>query len=163
MKLFLSVILSLSIYTTCSGQTKADALQSLGEKIDIHKLYDSEKNYNYLLEEADINHNKTIKFIQFCTAYKLCSTAYYLTAKEYSEITVKQEAKSKYIQIFFPKNSIETKNINIKTEEHFKGENTSSITIFLEKDTPESDVNKIIKGFVDLLKMYDIKKKEILD
>lgn len=160
--LFIAFFL-LSIYTKCSSQTKAKALLSLGEIIDIHKLYDSKKNYNYLLEEVTINQNKTIKFIQFCTAYKLCSTAYYLTAKEYSEITVKEKAESKYIQIFFPNNSIETKKINIKTEEHFNGETASSITIFLEKDTPQSEVNKIKKGFVDVLKMYGIKKKNILD
>ena len=153
----------LTIYTQCSSQTKAEALLSLGEKIDIHKLYDSEKKYNYLLEEVDINHNKTIKFIQFCTAYKLCSTAYYLTAKEYSKITIQKNTKSKYIQIFFPNNSVETKNINIKTEEHFDGKTASSITIFLERDTPHSEVNKIKKGFVDLLKMYNIKKKNILN
>ncbi|WP_438426232.1 hypothetical protein [Aquimarina macrocephali] len=161
-KLFVALFL-LSIYTKCSSQTKAEALISLGEKIDLNKLYDSEKNYNYLLEEVDFNHKKTIKFIQFCTAFKLCSTAYYLTAKEYSKITVKQKAESKYIQIFFPNNSIKTKKINIKTEEHFNGETASSITIFLEKDTPQSEVNKIKKGFVDLFKMYTIKRKDILD
>ncbi len=149
-------------YAKCLSQTKAEALQSLGEKIDIHKLYDSKKNYNYLLEEVDFNHKKTIKFIQFCTAGKLCSTAYYLTAKKYSEITVKQTDKTKYIQIFFPNNSIETKKINIKTEEHFDGETASSITIFLEKNTPQTEVNKIKKGFIDLLKMYNIEKKDIL-
>ena len=86
-----------------------------------------------------------------------------MTAKEYSEITVKQKAESKYIQIFFPNNSIETKKINIKTEEHFDGETTSSITIFLEKNISESEVNKIKKGFVDLFKIYNIKRKDILD
>ena len=112
----------------------------------------AKKNYNYLLEEVDFNHKKTIKFIQFCTVGKLCSTAYYLTTKEYSKITVKQTDKSKYIQIFFPNNSIETKKINIKTEEHFRGETTSSITIFLEKNTPQTEVNKIKTGFVNLFK-----------
>ena len=163
MKNLFIVFFLLSIYTQCSSQTKAEALLSLGEKIDTHKLYDSEKNYNYLLEEVEINNNKTIKFIQFCTAFKLCSTAYYLTVKEYSKITVKEEAESKYIQIFFPNNSIETKKINIKTEEHFDGKNSSSITIFLEKETPHSEVDKIKKGFVDLFKMYNIKKKNILN
>ena len=163
MKNLFIVFLLLSIYTKCSSQTKAEALLSLGEKIDIHKLYDSEKNYNYLLEEVDFNHKKTIKFIQFCTTFKLCSTAYYLTAKEYSEIIVKQKSESKNIQIFFPNNSIKTKKINIKTEEHFNGENASSITIFLEKNTPQSEVNKIKKEFVDLFKMYNIKRKDVLD
>lgn len=163
MKNLFIVIFLLSINAKCLSQNKAEALLSLGEKIDIHKLYDSEKNYNYLLEEVDFNHHKTIKFIQFCTAFKLCSTAYYLTAKEYSKIVVKQKAESKYIQIFFPDNSIETKKINIKTEEHFNGEKASSITIFLEKNTPESEVNKIKKGFIDLFKMYGIKKKDVLD
>ncbi len=146
------------IYTNCSSQTKAEAFLFLNEKIDIHKLYDSKKNYNYLVEEVNFKHKNTIKFIQFCTAEKLCSTAYYLTAKEYSDITVKQKAESKYVQIVFPNNSIETKNINIKTEEHFDGENASSIKIFLEKNTPQSEVNKIKKGLIDLLEMYNIKK-----
>ena len=164
MKNLFIVFFLLSIYTQCSSQTKAEALLSLNEKIDTHKLYDSEKNeYNYLLEEVEINNNKTIKFIQFCTAFKLCSTAYYLTAKEYSKITVKEEVESKYIQIYFPNNSIKTANINIKTEEHFDGKNSSSITIFLEKETPHSEVDKIKKGFVDLFKMYNIKKENILN
>ncbi len=163
MKNLFTVFFLLFIYTKCSSQTKAEALLFLNEKIDIHKLYDSEKNYNYLLEEVEFNHKKTIKLIQFCTAFKRCSTVYYLTAKEYSEITVKQNAESQYIQIFFPNNSIETKKINIKTEEYFNGESTSSITIFLEKNAPQSEVNTIKKGFVDLFKMYNIKRKDILD
>jgi hypothetical protein len=158
--LFIAFLL-LFTYTKCFSQTKAEALLSLGERIDIHKLYDSKKNYNYLLEEVDFNLKKTIKFIQFCTAGKLCSTAYYITAKEYSKITVKQTGKSKYIQIFFPNNSIKTQKINIKTEEHFNGKNTSSITVFLEKDTPQTEVNTIKKKFIDILKMYNIKKKNI--
>jgi hypothetical protein len=158
--LFIAFLL-LFTYTKCFSQTKAEALLSLGEKIDIHKLYDSKKNYNYLLEEVDFKHKKTIKFIQFCTDGKLCSTAYYLTAKEYSTITVKQTEKSKYIQIFFPKNSIETQKINIKTEEHFNGKTASNIIVFLEKDTPQTEVNTIKKKFVDILKMYNIKKKNI--
>ncbi|WP_435262065.1 hypothetical protein [Tenacibaculum sp. nBUS_03] len=163
MKNLFIVFFLLSIYTQCSSQTKAEALLYLNEKIDTHKLYDSEKNYNYLLHEVEINNNKTIKFIQFCTAFKLCSTAYYLTAKEYSKITVKEEVESKYIQIFFPNNSIGTKKINIKTEEHFDGKNSSSITIFLEKETPHSEVDKIKKGFVDLFKMYNIEKMKRVD
>ncbi|WP_299157372.1 hypothetical protein [uncultured Tenacibaculum sp.] len=158
--LFIAFFL-LFVYTKCSSQTKTEALESLGERIDVYKLNNSKKNYNYLLEEVDFNHNKTVKFIQFCTAFKLCSTAYYLTAKEYSEITVKENTESKYIQIFFPNNSIETKKINIKTEEHFNGKTTSSITVFLEKNTPKSEVNKITKAFVDILKMYNIKKKTL--
>ncbi len=149
--------------TKCLSQTKAEAFQSLSKKIDMHKLYDSKKNYNYLLHEADFNHEKTIKFIQFCIDGELCSTAYYLTAKEYSEITVKETDKRKCIQIFFPNNSIETQKINRKTEEHFSGETASSITVFLEKNTPETEVNKIKKGFADLLKMYHIEKKDILN
>ena len=43
MKNLFIVILLLSISAKCSSQTKAEALLSLGEKIDIHKLYDSKK------------------------------------------------------------------------------------------------------------------------
>ncbi len=157
--LFIALVLFF-IYTECSSQTKAEKMKELNEKIDIYKLNDVEKNYNYLLEEVDIEHNKTIKFIQFCPAFKLCSTAYYLDANKYSEIAVKEKDESKYIEIFFPNNSIETKKINIKTEEHFNGENASSIKIFLEKNTPQSEVNKIKKGLVDLLKMYGIEQKK---
>ncbi|WP_299103943.1 hypothetical protein [uncultured Tenacibaculum sp.] len=163
MKNFFFIFFLLSIYTKCSSQSKTDALLSLGKKIDIHKLIDHKKNYNYLLEEVNFNNKKTIKFIQFCTDGKLCSTAYYLTAKEFSEITIKQTEKSKFIQIFFPNNSIETKKINIKTEEHFSGKTTSSITVFLEKNTPQTEVNKIKKGFVDVLEMYNIENNSGLN
>lgn len=159
MKNLFIVFFFLSIHAKSLSQNKTEALLSLGKKIDIHKLYDSKKNYNYLLEEVDFNQKKTIKLIQFCTAYKLCSTAYYLTSKEYIEI--KQKKGDKSIQIFFPNNSIETKKINIKTEEHFKGKKVSSITIFLEKNTPQSEINKIKKKFADLFKMYDIKKRTL--
>ncbi len=163
MKNLFIIIFLLSIYATCSSQTKAEKYKNLNEKIDIYKHNDSEKNYNYLLHEAVNKEKKVIKFIQFCTAYKLCSTAYYLNVNEYTGITVKEKDESKYIQIFFPLNSIETQQINIKTEEHFNGETTSSITIFLEKNTPLSEVNNIIKGVVDLLKSYGIEKKDALD
>ncbi|WP_298503200.1 hypothetical protein [uncultured Maribacter sp.] len=163
MKNFFIAFFLLSVYAKCSSQTKAEALLSLSKKIDIHKLYDIKKNYNYLLEEVDFNNKKTIKLIQFCTAGELCSTACYLTAKEYSRITIKQTDKSKYFQIFFPNNSIETKKINIKTGEHFSGEAASSITIFLEKNSPQTEVNKIKKGFIGLLEMYNIHKKDILN
>ncbi len=163
MKNFFIVFFLLVTYTKCISQTKAEALISLNKKIDIHKLYDNKKNYNYLLEEVDFNDKKTIKFIQFCTADELCSTAYYLTAKEYSEITIKQTDKSKHIQIFFPNSSIDTKKINIKTGEHFNGETVSSITIFLKKNTTQTEANKIKEGFVDLLEMYNIEKKDILN
>lgn len=158
MKNLFIVFFLLSTYTKCSSQTKAEALLSLGEKIDIHKLYDSKKNYNYLLEEVDFNHKKTIKFIQFCTAGKLCSTAYYLTSNEYLEIKINHTKDYKNIQIYFPNNSIETANINIKTEEHFSGETTSSITVFLEKDTAQTEIDSIKNKFIELLEMYNIEK-----
>ncbi len=102
-----------------------------------------------------------IKFIQFCRTFKLCSTAYYLeNTNEYTGITVKENAESKWIEILFKTNSIETQQININTEKHFKVDSASRVKIILEKDTPQSEMNKIKKAFVDLLKMYAVEKTE---
>jgi len=78
-------------------------------------------------------------------------------------ITVKEKTERKWIELFFKSNSIKTQNINIKTEEHFKGDSTSRIAIILKKDTPQSKVNKIKKAFVGLLKMYGIEKNVAFD
>lgn len=155
--LFIALFLLLT-YTECSSQTKAEALIALGEKIDIHKFNSTEKNYNYLLQEVEFKKKKVIRFIQFCTTFKLCSTAYFLNTNEYIEITVKENTESKWIEIVFKTNSIETQKININTEEHFKGDPASRIKIILEKDTPQSEINKIKKAFVNLFKMYSIEK-----
>ena len=163
MKHLFIVLFLLSISPKCSSQTKAEALLSLGEKIDMHKLEDIETNYNYLLEEVEFKKKKVIKFIQFCRTFKLCSTAYFLNTNEYTGISVKENAESKWIEILFKTNSIETQKININTEEHFEGDSASQIKIFLEKDTPQHEVNKIKTAFVDLLKMYNIEKKDVLN
>ncbi|WP_291869193.1 hypothetical protein [Maribacter sp.] len=79
---------------------------------------------------------------------------------EYTGITVKENAESKWIEILFKTNSIETQQININTEKHFKVDSASRVKIILEKDTPQSEMNKIKKAFVDLLKMYAVEKTE---
>ncbi|MEW7278232.1 hypothetical protein ABW636_06525 [Aquimarina sp. 2201CG1-2-11] len=135
----------------------------MNKKIDIHKLNNTEEDYNYLLEEIQFKKKKVIKFIQFCRTFKLCSTAYLLTTNEYTGITVKENDKNKWIEVSFKTNAIETQKINISTEEHFKADPASSFSIFLEKDTPQSEVNKITVAFVDLLKMYGINKKNTLE
>lgn len=163
MKNFFIVLFLLSIYTKYSSQTKAETYQYLNDKIDMYKLDDSEKNYNYILQEVDIEQKKVINFIQFCTKFKLCSTAYFLNINEYTEISVKEKAESKSIEIFFKSNSIETLQIDINTEEDFKGYSASQITIILGNDTPQSEVNKIKNAFVDPLRIYDVEKKNTFD
>ena len=63
MKTLVTALFLVFIYTECSSQTKAEALLSLNKKIDIHKLNNTEKDYNYLLEEVEFNNKKIIKFI----------------------------------------------------------------------------------------------------
>mgnify|MGYP001803704881 FL=1 len=163
MKNLCTALFLLFIYTECSSQTKTEALLSLNKKIDIHKLNNTEEDYNYLLEEVEFKNKKVIKLIQFCRTFKLCSTAYLLTTNEFIGITVNENDKSKYIEVSFKTNAIETQKINIRTEEHFKADPASSFIIFLEKNTPPSEVNKIKIAVVDLLKMYCIEIKSVLD
>lgn len=161
-KIFITICL-LAIYTNCTSQTKVEKYKHLNEKIDIYKLNDPKKNYNYLFHEVVIKEKKVIKFIQFCTAFKLCSRAYYLDTNEYAKIVVIDKAMSKSLEIYFKPNSINTQKINIKTEEHFKGDLATKFTISLNKDTPNSEVNNIKEALVALLKEYGIKKKKTLD
>ncbi len=156
MKNLFIVLFLLSICTNCLSQTPAEIYEYLNEKIDIYKLNDTEKNYNYIVEEVDVNQNKRINFIQFCTTFKLCSRAYLLNPREYTGIAVKEKSEGILIELSFKSNSITTEKININTEEHFKGDSASKVSIILGNDTPESEVNKIKKGFIKLFRMYDV-------
>ncbi|WBX74884.1 hypothetical protein PG911_09460 [Tenacibaculum ovolyticum] len=161
-KLFIALFL-LGTYLTCSGQTKEETYKRLNNRIDLYKFNNEKTNYNYLFHEVEFKKKKVIKFIQFCTAYKLCSTAYLLDTHEFLKIVVNDEKENKTIEVIFKSNSIATQNINIRTEEHFKGDLASKFTIIVKKDTPKAEVYKIKKELVSLLKIYGIKKKNTLN
>ena len=95
--------------------------------------------------------------------FKLCSTAYFLNPTDYSGITTKDKTETKWIEIFFKPNSVETQQIDLDTKKRYKGDSTSRITIILDKNTPESEIGKMKKAFLHLLKLYGVEKKDLFD
>lgn len=156
------ILFSLSIIQTFC-QTKSETYNYLNEKLEMHKYEDIKTNYVYMFQEVEIESKKTINFLEICTAFQLCSTAYFINPEDYSGITTKEKPGTKWVEIYFRPNSIETQQIDLNTENRYKGDNVSRITIILDKSTPRDEIEKIQKAFLHLLKIYGVEKKDLFD
>jgi len=163
MKKILLGIFVLGIYFNCFGQTKSETYEYLNEKLEMYKLNDIQTNYIYMFQEVEIDNKKVINFLEFCTTFKLCSTAYFLNPTDYAGITTKDKTETKWIEIFFKPSSVQTQQIDLDTKKRYKGDSTSRITVILDKNTPESEIGKMKKAFLHLLKLYGVEKKELFD
>lgn len=163
MRKLILVFFVLGIYYNCFGQTKSETYEYLNEKLEMYKLDDIETNYVYIFQEVEIDDKEKINFLEICTIFKRCSTAYFLNPKDYSGFTTKDKTNTKWIEIFFKPNSIENQQIDLETRKRYKGVSTSRITIILDKSTPEREFRKIKKAFLHLLKLYGVEKKDLFD
>lgn len=163
MKKIILIIILVVYQTNSFSQTKKETYNYLNEKLEIYKLEDIKINYTYIFQEVEIENKNYVNFLEFCTLFSQCSTSYLFEPKDYSTVVIKEKPETIWVEIHCKPNSISTETIDLKTKKRFKGDSVSKITIILDKDTPESETDKIKKSFVHLLKLYGIEKKDIFD
>jgi len=129
----------------------------------MYKLETLETNYIYMFQEVEIKSEKVINFLEFCTTFELCSTAYFISPTNYYGIATKNKTNAIWIELYFKPNSITTQQIDLDTKYRFKGDNVSRVTIILGKNTPKNEIDKIKKAFLHLLKLYGVEKKDLFD